>query len=117
MPEAGGWKRFACKIEALGTDYEARLTIVTRTLAHIGLDMVSLFPLHTFLNRKNGMRADIAELIRDLKPRFMRFPGGCLTHIGSLDMEDRVSMYRWKKTLDRWKSARPDGIPGIIIRP
>lgn len=99
LPETGGWKHFACKIEGCGTDYGARLTIVTRVPVRIGLDMVSLFPVHTFLGRRNGMRADIAELIRDMKPRFMRFPGGCLTHIGSLDMEDRVSMYRWKKTL------------------
>ncbi len=99
LPEAGGWKHFSCKIKAWGTNYGARLTIVTCMPVRIGLDMVSLFPTHTFLDRRNGMRADIAELIRDMKPRFMRFPGGCLAHIGSLDMEDRVSMYRWKKTL------------------
>lgn len=107
LPEMGGWKRFVCKIESCGTDYQARLTIVTRKPMQIGLDMVSLFPVHTFLDRRNGLRADIAELIRDMKPRFMRFPGGCLTHIGSLDMEDRVSMYRWKKTLGSVEKRPP----------
>ena len=29
----------------------------------------------------------------------MRFPGGCLVHDGSLNPEDRNSMYRWKNTI------------------
>lgn len=61
--------------------------------------MVSLFPEDTFLNRQNGLRKDIAEMIADLHPKFMRFPGGCLVHDGSLNENDRDSMYRWKKTL------------------
>ena len=39
------------------------------------------------------------RLIADLKPKFMRFPGGCLVHDGSLNPDDRNSMYRWKNTI------------------
>ena len=63
------------------------------------LDMVSLFPQDTFCGRKNGMRADIAQALCEMEPRFLRFPGGCLTHTGSLDENARDSMYRWKKTI------------------
>lgn len=45
------------------------------------------------------MRKDIAELLEAMHPKFMRFPGGCLVHDGSLDENDRVSMYRWKNTI------------------
>lgn len=38
-------------------------------------------------------------MISDMKPRFMRFPGGCLIHSGSLDKDDRAGMYRWKNTV------------------
>lgn len=61
--------------------------------------MVSLFPKDTFHGRKNGMRQDIANMLSDMKPKFMRFPGGCLVHCGSLNAQDRVSQYRWKNTL------------------
>lgn len=36
--------------------------------------LLSLFP-PTFKSRPNGMRADLAEVIYDLRPRFLRFPG------------------------------------------
>ena len=63
------------------------------------LDDVSLFPVNTFKNRKNGLRRDIAQLLCDLKPKFMRFPGGCLVHDGNLDPHARNSLYRWKNTI------------------
>lgn len=36
--------------------------------------LISLFP-PTFKNRPNGMRADLAEAIYELRPKFLRFPG------------------------------------------
>jgi alpha-N-arabinofuranosidase len=56
--------------------------------------MGSLFPRKTFHNRPNGLRLDLAQIIADLKPKFMRFPGGCLAHGDGLD-----NMYRWKDTI------------------
>src|SRR5699024_9163924 len=45
------------------------------------------------------MREDLALLLEELKPKLMRFPGGCLVHDGSINSEDRDSMYRWKNTI------------------
>lgn len=80
-------------------DFSARLCITAEGKGRVYLDFVSLFPADTFQNRENGMRKDIAALIADMKPKFMRFPGGCLVHDGSLNSEDRDSMYRWKNTI------------------
>lgn len=63
------------------------------------LDFVSLFPEDTYKGRENGLRRDIAEYLEALHPKFMRFPGGCLIHDGSLNKDDRDSTYRWKNTL------------------
>lgn len=63
------------------------------------LDMISLFPEDTYNGRKNGLRKDIAKVLEELRPKFMRFPGGCLVHDGSLDDHARDSMYRWKRTI------------------
>ena len=101
--EAGGWKKKDCRIKSQGTDTSARLVILMRQVMTVEFDVVSLFPGDTYRGRENGLRADIAGMLAAMKPRFLRFPGGCLTHIGSLEERDRNAMYRWKSTLgDVW---------------
>src|SRR5690606_22955568 len=51
-------------------------------------------PHDTFKGRANGLRRDLAEAIADLKPKFMRFPGGCLVHGPGIR-----HFYDWKKTV------------------
>lgn len=93
------WKKYSAELVPSKTDYSARLVIRLKTCARAYVDMVSLFPKNTFGGRENGLREDIAKLLADMKPRFMRFPGGCLIHDGSLNADDRDSMYRWKNTI------------------
>ncbi|MFV0504485.1 MAG: alpha-L-arabinofuranosidase C-terminal domain-containing protein [Lachnospirales bacterium] len=100
-PTAKDWDNIELELKSCGTDTSARLILLAKEPIRIDLDMISLFPESTFLKRKNGMRADIAEMIKDMKPSFMRFPGGCLAHIGSLDSNDRNSIYRWKNTIGK----------------
>ncbi|MBY9078222.1 carbohydrate binding domain-containing protein [Paenibacillus sp. HN-1] len=101
------WRKYEAVITANCTDTACRLVIVTGGRGRLCLDLVSLFPEKTFLGRRNGLRSDIAELLADLKPKFMRFPGGCLIHDGSLDPDDRDSMYRWKNTIGDIASRPP----------
>ena len=65
-----------------------------QTGGKMALDVVSLFPEKTFKNRPNGLRADLAQMLADMKPRFIRFPGGCLVHGDGLG-----NMYRWENTI------------------
>lgn len=99
VPPSQEWGRAELSFEADGTDYGSRLVLVAKEAVCVELDMISLFPADTFAGRENGLRKDIAQMIKEMKPRFVRFPGGCLAHIGSLNAEDRNSMYRWKNTV------------------
>ena len=99
QPENNGWKKYEFTLTAAATDYSGRLVIEVQETGKYYFDMISLFPVDVYKGRKNGLRADIAELLADCKPKFMRFPGGCLVHDGSLNSEDRDSLYRWKNTL------------------
>lgn len=92
------WEKYQCVLtaEESGVCY---LTITTSGKSLVYLDDVSLFPENTYKNRENGLRGDIATLLADLKPKFMRFPGGCLVHDGNLDPHARNSLYRWKNTI------------------
>lgn len=96
---SGDWQLYRAELTAAAADHAARLTVLTGGTGRLYLDMVSLFPTDTFHGHESGLRRDLAELIADLHPKFMRFPGGCLVHDGMLDPDDRGSMYRWKNTL------------------
>lgn len=100
------WKKYEAVLTADRTDTSCRLLILTGGQGRLELDMVSLFPEKTYLGRPGGLREEIALLLADMKPKFMRFPGGCLVHDGSLNPDDRNSMYRWKNTIGD-VTARP----------
>ncbi len=93
------WNHYEAEITAQETTTAGNLSIYIEAVGRLYLDMVSLFPQKTFMQQRNGLRADIATLLADLKPQFMRFPGGCLVHDGSINAEDRDSLYRWKNTI------------------
>lgn len=88
------WKKYSTVLTANQNEDSASLVIIAKGKGKLGIDVVSLFPEKTFKNRPNGLRADLAQTIADLKPKFMRFPGGCLVHGDGLG-----NMYRWKNTI------------------
>jgi alpha-L-arabinofuranosidase len=88
------WKKYAATITVTQSQDSASLVLLAKAKGKIAIDMVSLFPQNTFKNRANGLRADLAQTIADLKPKFMRFPGGCLVHGDGVG-----NMYRWKNTV------------------
>lgn len=48
------------------------------------------------------MRADLAQTLADLHPRFMRFPGGCVAHGNGID-----NIYRWKNSVGPLEARKP----------
>ena len=95
MPQlTSEWKKYSATITADKDDEDGRLVLLAMGRGVVYLDMISLFPQKTFRNRPNGLRADLAQAIADLKPRFIRFPGGCLVHGDGLK-----NLYRWKDTI------------------
>jgi len=100
---AGEWQQFTTVLTAKANDTKARLAIVPLKVAHVGVDMISLFPQETFMNRKNGLRRDLAQVIADLKPKFVRFPGGCMSHGQGLE-----NIYHWNETVGPLQDRKPD---------
>ncbi|MEJ7712665.1 MAG: hypothetical protein WKF84_23160 [Pyrinomonadaceae bacterium] len=65
-------------MRASATSGKARLNVLADGRGAIDMDMVSLYPKNTWKNRPNGLRSDLVQLLRDMKPGFLRFPGGCI---------------------------------------
>lgn len=87
-----GWKQFKTQIIGTETNHKARLVITAQSTGTLWLDFVSLMPAKTW----HGMplRSDIAQMIADMNPSFVRFPGGCVVEGGTTD-----TAYDWKKTI------------------
>jgi len=93
-PESKEWKKYTVGLTASATDAKGRLNIWFEGNGSFDLDMISLFPYDTWKNRPGGLRADLVKLLADLKPGFLRFPGGCI--VEGRDLENR---YQWKNTI------------------
>lgn len=91
---SGEWKKYESKFACSKTHAKAKLRLTFSGKGTVEIDMVSLFPEHTWKNRKNGLRADLVQKLADMKPGFLRFPGGCI--VEGHELETR---YQWKKTI------------------
>ena len=97
------WQRHECVLKASRTEAKARLAIIPQGHDEAAVDMISLFPQETFMGRKNGLRKDLAETIAALKPKFVRFPGGCMSHGQGLE-----NIYHWNETVGPLQDRKPD---------
>lgn len=96
------WTKYETVLTAKETITDARLEVIPQTEGTVALDMISLFPQNTFNKRKNGLRTDLAQIIADMKPRFVRFPGGCLAHGDGIE-----NIYHWKNTVGSLETRVP----------
>lgn len=90
----GEWTGHKVSFGAFETEARAQMRITLIGKGGIDLDMISLFPADTWKGRENGLRKDLVQMIADLKPGFLRFPGGCIVEGRTLE-----NRYQWKTTV------------------
>jgi len=93
-PDSKEWKKYSTTFIANQTFAKAKLKLSFSKKSVTDIDLVSLFPTDTWKNRPNGLRADLVQLLYDMKPGFLRFPGGCI-----VEGRDLSQRYQWKKTI------------------
>lgn len=96
------WTIYKTLIKATRSVSGAKLNVNFPKGSDASVDMVSLFPINTFKGRENGLRQDLAQTLADLKPRFVRFPGGCVAHGNGID-----NIYDWKGSIGSLESRKP----------
>ncbi len=89
------WKKIAVTLKTGGVipTAKARFTITLDRPGTIWLGFVSLFP-PTWDGQPNGFRKDLMQMLVDLNPKFLRFPGG--NYVEGDTIETR---FDWKKTI------------------
>ena len=98
----GEWKQYTAVLRATGTQNKAHLKLVLNGAGTADLDVISLFPKDTWKGRPNGLRTDLVQLLKDMKPGFLRFPGGCIVEGRTLS-----ERYQWKETIGDVAARQP----------
>lgn len=98
------WKKFDLELTTSATQADtkdARLFIIADQAGSIELARVTLFA-PSYKNRKNGLRVDLMEMMAEMRPKFVRFPGG-----NYLEGNNFANRFDWKRTI-----GNPDERPG-----
>lgn len=90
------WATHKAAIVSNATEAKGKLRLTFSGNGTVDFDMVSMFPSDTWKNRPGGLRGDLVQLLADLKPGFIRFPGGCI-----VEGHDLALRYQWKKTIGK----------------
>ncbi|CAL0323336.1 unnamed protein product [Lupinus luteus] len=90
------WTKLENTLEAKETYHNASLQITTTTKGVYWFDQVSVMPVDT--HKGHGFRNDLFQMVAELKPKFLRFPGGTFVEGNILK-----NAYRWKETVGPWE--------------
>lgn len=102
------WQKLDAAITATATSNNARIAVLAGAPSTLAVDMVSVMPHDTWVGPVNGrsvLRKDLAERVAAMDPGFVRFPGGCVTNVGTFKSyaesgyTDRQRTYQWKETI------------------
>lgn len=88
------WTKLSASLTSQHNDPAARFQLLVGQAAELDFDVVSLFP-PTYKNRPNGCRPELASMLADLRPKFMRFPGGCYVE----GQQSPDNAFRWERTI------------------
>ncbi len=97
------WTRYEVSLTTNETSKAAELLVSPMGKGSVAVDIVSLFPEDTYKGHRNGLRKDLAEAIAALHPKFVRFPGGCMTHGQGID-----NIYHWHHSIGELQDRVPD---------
>ncbi|KAL3679004.1 hypothetical protein R1sor_021960 [Riccia sorocarpa] len=92
---SSSWEKYSFRLEANDTDHQGKFALTTAVKGSIWLDQVSAFPEETY--KGHGYRTGLAQMLEDLKPAFIRFPGGCY-----VEGERLENAWRWRDTVGPW---------------
>jgi alpha-L-arabinofuranosidase len=91
---SGSWAKYTAVLHPTDTDPKARLAVLVDGKGTLDVDFISLFPEDTWKKRPGGLRTDMVQVLADMHPGFVRFPGGCIVEGSVL-----ARRYQWKNTI------------------
>lgn len=94
------WTKYECKLSTDAMIEEGLFTVVIKNPSVICFDQFRMYPDDAVLGL---FRKDLAELLKDIHPGFMRFPGGCI-----IEGNELTNRYQWKKSVGPSEERKPN---------
>nr|CAD1817330.1 unnamed protein product [Ananas comosus var. bracteatus] len=94
--DVSNWTKVELQLDSTGTDVNSTFQLRTTNKGVIWFDQLSVMPFDTY--KGHGFRKGLFSMLADLKPRFIRFPGGCF-----VEGDWRRNAFRWKATVGPWE--------------
>uniref|UniRef100_A0A0E0KD12 non-reducing end alpha-L-arabinofuranosidase n=1 Tax=Oryza punctata TaxID=4537 RepID=A0A0E0KD12_ORYPU len=91
-----GWTKVEFDLQSSERNTNSRLQLTTTKNGIIWFDQVSVMPSDTYMG--HGFRKDLATMLANLKPRFLKFPGGNYVMGNYL-----LNAFRWSETIGPWE--------------
>lgn len=89
------WVKYETLLKPTATSADGRLRVILgKPETAVDLEHLSLFPAATWRGQDNGLRADLAGMLADVRPGVFRFPGGCI-----VEGTDTDTRYKWKESV------------------
>ncbi len=104
----GEWWKYEATITATESVSKRVFLAVLIDGGTLHMDMVSLFPADTYKNQENGLRADMVQMLADMEPGFLRFPGGCIIEGNTLE-----NAYSWKDSIGNGMTMTINGVETV----
>jgi alpha-L-arabinofuranosidase len=102
-PVKGSWRKYEFHLSSRVTDSLARFVILFEGRGRIWVDQVSLMPADSL----DGVRQDVFRKVKDLRPAFLRWPGGNVAQdyhwqwaVGPRDERTAWTNPSWKNELE-----------------
>ena len=92
------WVKYECVITADESVRGAEFVIRLDVAGVVEFDLISMIPCDAVAG---VFRKDLFDALNDIKPGFIRFPGGCI--VEGISLENR---YRWKRTVGELKDRK-----------
>lgn len=90
------WTKIEFHLKSSQNNTNARLQLTTTKTGVVWLDQVSVMPSDTYMG--HGFRKDLASMLADLKPQFLKFPGGNYAMGNYLR-----NAFQWGDTVGPWE--------------
>ncbi|CAL5071068.1 unnamed protein product [Urochloa decumbens] len=90
------WTKIEFHLKSSQNNTNSRLQLTTSKTGVIWLDQVSVIPLDTYMG--HGFRKDLSLMLANLKPQFLKFPGGNYAMGNYLR-----NAFRWSETVGPWE--------------
>ena len=86
-----GWKNYSLTMKASASVDAASFHIILMSVGEVDFDCISMMPGDAVYG---VFRKDLADLLKEMQPGFLRFPGGCI-----IEGNDLKNRYQWKKSV------------------